>query len=105
MARRVDCPLSEFPDAWIDLPDQWLGEHAQRRDEAMSNSPEGTGITLMSFAVALALLENWNLPGLSGNPEKWDVSQLRLPLIGWVNQIVLGEFNACFEIPKVSASP
>jgi len=64
MAKRVECPLTEFPDAWIDLPDTWLGRHAQRRDEVIEKSPKDMGITLMSFAVSLALLENWNLPGL-----------------------------------------
>ena len=105
MSVRVQCPLPEFPDAWIDLPDTWLGKHAQRRDETIEKSPAKWGVTLISFAVSMALLDDWSLPGIEGNKEKWDFEVIELGIIGWVNSIVLTEFQACFEVPKVSSSP
>lgn len=100
MARRFFCPYPEYPDAWIDLPDlPWLGRHAQRRDEASEKSKE-LGPTIQGFAVSVALLENWNLPGLNGNPEKWDFSLIDLRLIYWVSTTTLSDFGACFDIPK-----
>lgn len=104
MPRRFGCPLPRFPDAWIDLPDLWLGQHAQRRDDAVEQAQEkGFGTTLLNFAVAIALLDDWNLPGLGGNPEKWDFTQLDLGLINWVINTTIGDFNKCFEVPKVSS--
>lgn len=97
--------MPEFPDAWVELPDQWLGRHAQRRDETIEKMPPELGMTLLSFGVSMALLDDWNIPGLAGNNEKWDFTQISLPLIAWINDTVLSEFNACFEVPKVSSSP
>lgn len=106
MSRKVGCPLPEFSEAWIELPDEWLGIHAQRRDEAVSKTegtPIGQSVTLVQFAVAMSLLENWGgIPALNGNPEQWDFTLLPLPLIGWINKTVLDDYLTCFEFPKAS---
>lgn len=104
---KVSCPVAGFdqrdeggePQYWIELPGAWLGVHAERRDEVLADT-SGMGQTLRSFAVALALLDNWSLPGLTGPPEKWDFTQLDLRVIAWVSQTVLEPFNDCFRIPK-----
>jgi len=103
--RRFDCPYPDL-DAWIELPDAWLGAHANRRDEAVKlclekKLPE----THRKFAVSMALLEDWDIPGLNGNPEKWDFDGLDLRLIAWINETVLTDFGACFYVPKVLSSP
>lgn len=87
-------------DAWIDVPDVFLGAHAQRRDQTIDAAERYNSSTITSFAVALALLDDWSIPGLNGNPDKWDFTQLDLRLIGWVIGEVLVPFNACFEVPK-----
>ena len=102
MGRRFECPFSEYPDAWIELPDVWLGRHAQRRDQAVEAARRYNSETMTAFAAAMALLENWRLPGLEGNPEHWDFSALDLRLIAWVSQVVLGDFAKAWEIPKNS---
>jgi hypothetical protein len=100
MSRRFQCPFPGLENHWIDLPDlPWLGKHAQRRDEAAEKSKE-LGQTLQSFAVSLALLDDWDLPGMSGNPEKWDYTGIDLRVINWVSSIVISDFALCFEIPK-----
>ena len=98
--RKIPCPLPQYKDAWIALPDVWLGIHAQRRDEAIQALPDNTGRTLTEFAVALALLDDWNIPGLAGNPENWDFKSIDLQIIAWVNAVVPPDFLKCFIVPK-----
>ena len=105
MGRRVECPLPVYAEAFVILPDEWLGEHAERRDEAVRKGQE-LGPTLRQFAVSVALLETWgNIPGLDGNPEQWDFEKLPLDLIAWISASVTLDFNQCFVVPKVSSSP
>lgn len=86
------------------LPDEWLGEHAERRDEAIRKSQE-LGPTLKQFAVSMALLEDWGgISGLDGNPEQWDFTKMPLDVIAWISETVTIDFNQCFIVPKVSSS-
>jgi len=82
------------------MPDRWLGMHASRREEAAEKCEKKkiTG-SLQNFAVSLALLENWELPGLTGNPDRWDFAQVDLALISWVVNTVLLDFLACLNAP------
>ena len=103
MARRIEYPTDDFPNAWVDLPDTWQGLHAERRDNAARQGNMGT--TLTGFAVSLALADDWSLPGLNGNPENWNFEEIDLRLIAWLNQVVVGDFAKCFIVPKASPSP
>lgn len=105
MAHRVYCPLPKFRDAWVELPNEWLGAHAQRREQAIEAAQKYKSDLLTRFAVALALAENWSVPGLSGPPDKWDFTQLNLQLIAWFNQEVLTSYGACFIVPKGLSEP
>ena len=97
--RKIDCPFIE--GAFIGLPDKWIGAHAARRDRALEQAREKKlGDTLSSFAVAMALLEEWSLPGMMGNPEQWDYEQLDLSLIAWVRKGVMADFLACLLAPE-----
>jgi hypothetical protein len=88
---------------FIILPDAWLGEHAQRHDEAVEKATAAKmPRTWRDFAVSLALLDDWKLPGLSGNPEKWDFATISLPIMAWVKQVTLEAYYANFVIPKNS---
>jgi hypothetical protein len=87
-------------DVWIELPDEWVGDHARRRDKAYTEIPDGTGVTESNFMLALALLDNWQLPGLTGRIESWDFAQIPLPLIAWVSQVTLTDYNRCFQVKK-----
>jgi len=74
--------------------------HATRRDRALEQAREKKlGDTLSGFAVAMALLEEWSLPGMMGNPEQWDYEQLDLSLIAWIRTEVLSDFLACLLAP------
>lgn len=114
MGRLIPCPLPGLngvdengrPLHYITLPDEWLGVHANRRDKALEQSIEkGNGGTVTNFAIAMSLLDDWNLPGLQGNPENWDFGKVKLSLIGWVNTAVLPDYTKCFVVPKNSFAP
>jgi hypothetical protein len=105
MSRRIECPLPQYPDAWIDLPDAWLGEHVQRRDQALEAAQKYGSDYITRFSIAIALLDDWKLPGLEGNPEKWDFLKVELQIIAWVVLEVLNDFGKCFIVPKALSSP
>ena len=102
----VGCPFEKWENASITLPDEWLGQHAQIRDEAVESAiKRELNTTLTQFAIALALLDDWkHIPGIDGPPEKWDLEKIPLEMIAWISQAVLTPFSACFEVPKVSSS-
>jgi len=104
MSQRLDSPIPQHAEAWIELPDEWLGKHAALRDEAVESANEqGLGGTLGNFAVSLALLDNWSLPGLNGPPEKWDFESLPLSIITWVNGATITPFLAASTFPQLSS--
>jgi len=91
--RKIPCPF--IKGSFVGLPDTWMGEHAARRDQAAEQCREKKlGETLTYFAVSMALLEDWNLPGLTGNPEQWKYEGINLQLISWVSEVVLADFLA-----------
>jgi hypothetical protein len=93
-------------DTWIELPAEFTGRDVVRRDKAVEKLKDsGRGITLDNFMVSVALLQNWQLPGLGGNVEQWNIEELPLKVIAWVNGVVLGEFQKCFLFPRHSLRP
>ena len=98
---RIDYPHG---DGWIELPDEWLGAHARRRDEAIEKS-KALPATWLEFAVAMSLLDDWQLPGLPKNTDLWDFNVMSLRMMAWVKITVLESFAACFKIPKNSLPP
>lgn len=103
MSRRIPCPYG----GWIDLPDRWYGEHASKRDIAAAKaSEEKLPDTLRTFAVALALLDDWGgIEGLEGNPEKWNLEKVPWETIAWVSGIVWGEIAVLLQVPKNFSEP
>lgn len=104
--RRFDCPFPEREGEHICLPDSWHGSHATRRDDAVQEARENNlPNTYRTFAVAMALLDDWNIKELPRNPELWDFENLDLKVIAWINAVVMDDFLACWKVPKVSLSP
>lgn len=100
---RINCPLPDLAESYIDLPDVWKGLHAQRHDEAAETARKSKmPLTWREFSVAMALLDDWQLPGLNGNPERWDLAGLDLRVMAWVKNVTLTAYYANFEIPKNS---
>lgn len=106
MGRRIDCPIPGLEDAYVVLPDDWLGEHLIKRDEAVSEYRKMGSAAMIDLGVALTLAEDWRgIPGLEGKPENWDLRKLRAQVINWLVAVVVGDFNKCFDFPKQPSSP
>lgn len=110
MSRIIPCPIPGYnhidqesgPVYWVALPDKWLGLHSVKR-QAAYDALQKRGVTdqtIVNFAIAIALLDDWALPGVSGNRDAWDLEQIGLPVMGWVSDTVLTEFLACFDVKK-----
>ena len=102
MSRRFDCPLDEFEGVWIELPDEWLGEHATRYDQAIEDSRKLNSATMTNFAVALAIAEDWRIPGLEGKPEAWDFGKINLSVISWISKVAITDYLMAVNVPKNS---
>lgn len=89
------------PSHYIEYPDEWLGKHARRHDEAIAKSKD-LPATWREFTAAMALLDDWSLPGLPKNPENWDFDAVSLPVMAWVKNTVLTDYYKCFQVPKNS---
>lgn len=105
MPRRYEFDL-DGEAAWVEIPDRWLGLHAERREQAAEKAKDGGLVGLLAqFAQAMALLDDWSVPGLTGNPEKWDFHALDLRILPWVVEVALTDFYRCFQVPKNSLEP
>ena len=49
----------------------------------------------------MALFDDWNLPGMNGNPEKWDLVEMDLRLMAWVIAVTMPGYYACLESQKL----
>lgn len=99
---RHNCPVEGWADAWIETPDIWLGRHGNRYAEAAQKGDGKYFGPIADFAAYLAVLDNWDLPGLNGPPDKWDILEIPLSVIAWVNRTVRPLFQANFIVPKAS---
>ena len=100
---RVNCPVEGYGERWIDVPDEWLGKHAAVRDAAVAAAKDKElSATSLNFAVSVALLDDFNLPGLEGRPEHWQFDDISLRVISWVNNEVLPPFNFAERFPALS---
>lgn len=109
--RKILCPLPEYgeetesgewaSDYFVVVPDRWLVRHAVRRDEVLDKWGDELGNTDgLKFAISMALADDWNLPGLGGNPENWDFSEFDLEIARWVNSVIFDSFAACWYVKK-----
>lgn len=107
--RIIPCPLDGLetttdtgePVYFIGLPDYWLGRHAQREAEAREKLKDaGLPGIVSNFAICMALLDDWNLPGLGSNPEAWDMGVIRLDVMIWVSFYVTNSYNRASNVPK-----
>ncbi len=105
MSRRIRCLLPQYPNAWVDLPDEWLGEHLQKRDAAVRAASRFNDGRITIAAISLCLADDWGgILGLEGkNPAKWDFSRMPIVLMVWLEHEVFDDFSKAFTVPKVSS--
>lgn len=103
---RLDCPWPEHSDAWIEVPDEWLGSHSTTFHHAIETADKLALVGLVRrFAISVPMLVNYHFPKLGGNFDAWDWDDPPTKLMAWVVAKTLGSYEACFIIPKVSSSP
>ena len=105
MSRRYACPISHYhgQGVFIELPDRWLGSHLmayQDAGEKLKAIEKPLPSILSNLARHAVLLHDWSLPGLNGNPDKWDLSKVDLEIVMWVNTLVSDDFAKVFSVPK-----
>lgn len=108
-----DRPEEELPIYFVELPDEWLGRHILERDKTFDEFdrlPEKLSGTVRDFALSLALVDDWNLPGI-GRRAATDLENLPSrfadlsgSVINWVILVVLSDFGKTFVIPKERSS-
>ena len=105
--KKITCPHPDYPNAFIVLPKEWLGEHAIRKDRASQLAEEYKSTDIINFAVCMSILDDWgNIPGMdSKDLNEWDFRITPMPLIAWVVEEVLTDFSLAYIVPKESSQP
>ena len=106
MSRRIQCALPGYESAWVDLPDEWLGAHLARRDEAVRAASKYRDGKITIAAISLCIVDDWGgIPGLEGrDPAQWDFLKLPIVLIVWLESVVFEDFAKAFTVPKASSA-
>jgi len=106
MSRRIQCALPGYEAAWVDLPDEWLGRHLARRDEAVRAASKYRDGKITIAAISLCIVDGWGgIPGLEGrDPAQWDFLLLPIVLIVWLETVVFDDFAKAFTVPKASSA-
>jgi len=115
---KISCPIPGFdqtieqagddiPVYYVVVPDMWLGRHAEARDKAAAAARKGGLVsdTYLRFVISMALLDGFNLPGMDGQQEDWDLDNIDLRVLAWVSHVTLTPFLQCFIVPKAPLSP
>lgn len=105
--KKITCPHPDYPNAFIVLPKEWLGEHAIRKDRATQLAEEYKSTDIINFAVCMSILDDWgNIPGMDSKElDKWDFGVAPLPIISWVVETVLTDFSLAYIVPKELSQP
>ena len=98
---RVHCPHPDYTDCWVELPKEWTLRHQldyQAAYAGVFREEEKNG-PLAELAGALALVEDYDIPGL-----KKDLSNLAdasTTVLAWLRTEVIGDYIASYQLdPK-----
>jgi hypothetical protein len=107
MSRRFHFPGPQYPAAWVELPDEWLGEHLMKRDAAARAASHFNDGKITIAAISLCLADDWGgIPGLEGrDPTKWDFAKVPILIMVWLEREVFDDFAKAFTVPKVYSPP
>lgn len=115
---RIACPIPGYNDKledgspvyFIQLPAEWIGQHAIRYETAVrklreSGSIAGQSGTMLTFAGALAVLDDFHLPGVKATREGIEFEEIKLGVVGWINHVVIPAYSDNFDVKKNFWSP
>ena len=106
MSRVLTCDYEGYEKVKAYVPDEWLGKHAIIRDQVMESAVKQypNNPMFMNICVTLALVEKIEgVPGLEGDPAEWDLGEVPLAVLNWLEDEVLGDFLAVFESTNKSS--
>lgn len=91
----------ESGDHFVAIPAVWRGKHLEKKDAAIA-AAVSAGYTgdLLDFIVSLALLEDWSMPGLTGNRDQWDIREMTAEAIYFVISAVMPSLQAARRVKK-----
>ncbi|MCP5016872.1 MAG: hypothetical protein GY938_16630 [Ketobacter sp.] len=92
------------PVHYIVLPPKWKGEHKEILEIAIDAAAK-TNSTYRQFAISVTLLENWDMPFMTGNPQNWNYAQFDLNVLEFVEQIVTADYSATKDVKKNYSNP
>lgn len=86
-------------DVSITLPKDFLGKHQIRYSQAIEGGTEaGLPALFTNFGAALAILDDWQIPGLSHNPAEWDFEEIPINVMAWIAEVTLTKYEAAFSV-------
>jgi len=92
------------PKYFLTLPPEWLGKHTTIEEQAIEAGVKaGLSSKQLTFAVSIALLDDYCLPGMES--KKWDFDLLPSRLIAWVNTAVYANYKQDQVIEKKFYEP
>ncbi len=106
VTRRIVYPGPAY-SAWVEIPDEWLGAHLLRRDQATKAlEPYRADATLWRAALSLVLADNWGgVRGLEGHdPAQWDLTITPVAVLEWLCESVFDDFARAFVVPKAPSA-
>ena len=102
---RIDCHFRD-DGTFVTLPDEWLGVHQIRHDKVIESLVDKNyPPKIHDFIVSMALLDDWQLPGMPANPSEWDVEKVPNNVMVWVFEVVYPSYKASFIVPKKKSPP
>ena len=92
----------EYPGggAWVLLPPEWLGKHMVRRDQVVEGLDEKVTRSLQRVAISLAIVDDFEIPGIGKRQEEWDFDEISVNVLQWLINSVYMDFGMAFIVPK-----
>ena len=96
------CQIKGYEKNYVILPKEWTGAHLLKRDEIVAGlSPElKNSEDMRRLAISLGLADEIHIPTLGKDPEDWDITNVPLPVLSWLVDVVFGDFLAATFVPK-----
>ena len=100
--KRFECAHPDYTDAWVEVPGEWLLLHQAKYQDAYSAVVETNGTFIAELAGALALVEEFHIPGLKDDLS--NLSEIPTTILAWLRDVVIADYMLSFvHDPKALA--
>ena len=101
--KRFDCTHPDYTDAWVEVPGEWLLLHQAKYQDAYSAVVEDHGNFIAELAAALALVEEFHIPGLKDDLS--NLSEISTTILAWLRDVVIADYMLSFVHDPKALSP